>query len=393
MRLLLFATLALCVLGTCRCAGPRPGAPQAATCQRVEPDWGPKGTVAVKAETVASGLDVPWSVAFLPDGDLLVTERPGRVRRIHDGELLSAPLLSVPASNAGGESGLLGLAVDPAFKSSRIIFLYRTLTENGTSTNRVERWKLSEDLASAELDKVMLAGIPAAMFHDGGRLRFGPDGMLYVGTGDARTPDSAQDTASLSGKILRLTVDGMVADGNPIVGNPAWVWGLRNTQGFDWLDERTMVVTDHGPSGDLGRSGQDELNVARAGMNFGWPMVSGCDEQADAVPPLMTFTKASPPGGTAVSHGDLIPEWKGSVLVGTLGSKHLHRYVLSADKTKVESHETYFLGEPSEGGLGRLRDVVIGPDGAPYVTTSNCDGRGECPVEKDRIVRIVPASE
>lgn len=352
-------------------------------CVLVGDGFGPQGATAVKAELVVSGLEVPWGIAFLPGGDLLVTERPGRVRLVRGGVLVPAPVATVPLA-PGGESGLLGIALHPGFAQNRFFFVYATVSAGNGKQNRVERWKLSEDSTSADFDGVVLDGIAAAQFHDGGRLRIGPDGMLYVGTGDAREPDRSQDPRSLNGKLLRVTPEGAVPGDNPTAGSAVYVLGLRNVQGFDWFDESTVVIADHGPSGELGRSGHDEVDVARAGENMGWPTIYGCGRSSGLVPPRLSWHDAVPPGGAAIYRGNAFPEWKGSLLVGVLGSTHLHRVVFDAER-RVSSHEVYL-----QGTLGRIREVITGPDGELYLTTSNCDGRGTCPSDKDRIVKLVP---
>ncbi len=355
-------------------------------CVLVKDGSGPRGSTPVRAELVTSGLEVPWGIAFLPGGELLVTERPGRIRLVRAGVLVPQPVATVPLA-PGGEAGLLGIALHPGFAQNRFFFVYATVRVEGLKQNRVERWKLSDDSLSATFDGVVFGGIGAAQFHDGGRLRIGPDGMLYVGTGDARDPQRAQNPASLNGKVLRLTPEGAVPADNPLRGNPAFVLGLRNVQGFDWLDSSTLVIADHGPSGDLGRSGHDEVNVARAGDNLGWPTSYGCGRSGTMVVPRLTWRDAVPPGGAAIYRGSAFPDWRGSVLIGVLGSRHLHRVVFD-DLRRVALHEVYF-----EGALGRIREVISGPDGELYLATSNCDGRGDCPPDKDRIVKLVPGTQ
>ncbi|WNG40606.1 PQQ-dependent sugar dehydrogenase [Archangium violaceum] len=352
-------------------------------CILVEDDFGPNGTVPITVDVVAEGLEVPWGIAWLPGGDALVTERPGRIRLLRNGTLQPAPVATVKISSTG-ESGLLGIAAHPNFTSTRQFYIYVTTDEGGSTRNRVERWTLSEDHATATFERVIFDGIPGAKYHDGGRIRFGPDGMLYVGTGDAREPDNSQSRDTPSGKLLRLTPDGQVPADNPFPGNPAFLLGVRNTQGFDWKDNDTLYFTDHGPSGDTLRRGHDEVSVVRKGDNLGWPTVYSCESAEGFVTPSLTWDDAAPPGGAAIYTGTAIPEWKGSLLIGTLGSSHLHRVVFSQDNPRqVAQHEVYLRDQ-----WGRLRETIMGPDGHLYVTTSNCDGRGDCEARKDVILRI-----
>jgi len=366
------------------CSGCRKSqAKTAPDCILVEDDFGPNGTVPITVDVVAEGLEVPWGIAWLPGGDALVTERPGRIRLLRNGSLQPAPVATVKISSAG-ESGLLGIAAHPGFASNRQFYIYVTTDEGGSTQNRVERWTLSEDHTTATFDRVIFGGIPAAKYHDGGRIRFGPDGMLYVGTGDSREPDNSQNVDTPSGKLLRLTPEGEVPSDNPFPGKPVFLTGVRNTQGFDWKDRDTLYFTDHGPSGDTLRRGHDELSVVRKGDNLGWPTVYSCESGEGLVTPSLTWEDAAPPGGAAIYTGDAIPEWKGSLLIGTLGSRHLHRVVFSQENpSQVTQHEVYLRNE-----WGRLRETLMGPDGHLYVTTSNCDSRGDCTARKDVILRI-----
>jgi glucose/arabinose dehydrogenase len=386
MRPLLPAVCVLALLSSC--AGCR-SVPRADRCTLVESGHGPPGSAEVRAELVVEGLEIPWSLAFLPGGDLLVTERPGRVRLVQNGALVPDPVATVEV-DPGGEGGLQGLALHPDFAQNRQFFLYFTVQKDGAKVNRLERWILAEDARSAVMDKRLLDDLPGAQFHHGGRIRVGPDRMLYVSVGDAREPDLAQDPASPAGKLLRLTLDGQVPGDNPVAGSAVFLSGLRNSQGFDWLSPERLVVTDHGPSGERLRFGHDRITVASPGDNLGWPETYGCEVKDGFAPPVIAWKDATPPGGSSIYRGDAIPLWRGSLLVGVLGARHLQRVRLDETGTAVAQHEVYFAGDPP-GGLGRLRDVVMGPDGHLYVTTSNCDGRGECPSTKDRILRIVPA--
>lgn len=357
-------------------------------CEFVTEGYGPAGTTALKVETWVSGLEVPWEIAFLPGPGLnaLVPERPGRVRLIRGGVLQTTPVLSLPLPPAG-EGGLLGLAIHPQFSTNRFFYVYYTTTRNGSSINRIERYKLSQDSASAASDRVILDEIGANTFHDGGRLRFGPDGMLYAGTGDAGSRELSQNPASLSGKILRISPDGGIPKDNPTSGNYLFALGLRNPESFDWKDAKTMLIADHGPSGEMG-TGQDEISFARAGFNLGWPRITGCQAQAGLQSPVLSWRGSAPPGGALVPKKSLIPAFDGNLLVamlgvGTSGAQQLHRLVFDSKTNKMTSHEVYF-----KGVYGRLRALVQGPDGAIYLGTSNCDGRNTCPAQKDVILRI-----
>ena len=354
-----------------------------ARCELVESGFGPVGTVDVRAETVVNGLEVPWGLAFLPRGDLLVTERPGRLRLVRSGTLLPTPLATIETGSTS-EGGLLGLALHPEFAANRLFYLYVTTAGARGVSNRVERWRLSDDGTGAERDRIIFDGIAASRFHNGGQLRFGPDEMLYVGTGDARVPSMSQDAQNPNGALLRLTPEGAIPDDNPTPGSPVFLSGIRNTQGWDWPDptDASLVwLTDHGPSGETGRRGHDEVSIARAGDNLGWPTIYGCEEQSAFVTPILTWEEAAPPGGAAIYTGSAIPEWTGDLIIGTLGSRHLHRVVI--ENGQLAQHEGYFAGE-----FGRLREVIMGPDDELYVTTSNCDGRGRCPASGDQILRI-----
>lgn len=379
---------AMCVLVGTMAGCPEPK-PVAATCERVTEGWGPKGSVSFKVEKVATGLTVPWGVVFLPNGGILISERPGRVRLVREGQLDPTPVLEVQVS-AQGEGGLLGLALHPQFRftTNPTFYAYFTVDKEGKAVNRVVRYKLNATGTKATQDKIILDDIPSARFHNGGRLRFGPDGMLYIGTGDARDPNLSQQRESMAGKILRVTPEGEIPVDNPWQGNPAYMIGLRNTQGFDWWKDGYMVVTDHGPSGDLGRSDHDEFTFAKAGSDLGWPTIHRCEAQEGQLTPALTWAKAAPPGGAALYTGDAIPEWKGSLLIGTLGSKHLHRIAFADDgSAAIKLHEVYLEGD-APTGYGRLREVIMGPDKQLYVTTSNCDGRGSCPSDGDYLLRL-----
>lgn len=332
---------------------------------------------AVPVTVVARGLEVPWGIAFAPDGRAFVTERPGRIRLLRAGRLEPDPVATLPVAHAG-EGGLLGVALHPQFPRHPYVYVYYTYAAQGLR-NRIER--LREQGGRLVRDRVILDGIPGARIHDGGRIAFGPDGMLYVGTGDAAERQLAQNPSSLGGKILRLTPDGGVPPDNPFPGSPVYSLGHRNVQGLAWHPStRRLYATEHGPSGELGFA-HDEVNLIRPGGNYGWPEVlcgqGGRPGFIEAIACSGEETWA-PSGATFVSRG----AWAGALLVATLRGAHLRLFTLSEDGTRV-LRATRVLE-----GFGRLRDVVEGPDGALYVLTSNRDGRGFPAPDDDRILRI-----
>ena len=367
---------------------------------------GVAGEVGLHVEVVAEGLEIPWGLAVLPSGDLLVTERPGRVRLIQDGAVVPEPVLEFGVSMPpplygmallGSEGGLLGLLLHPDFADNRQLYVFYNIDDaDGVQIGRIERYALAGDSRSASFDRVILDRLPAGLHHQGGRMRIGPDGMLYVGVG-AYEPDDAQDPDTLAGKLLRMDLEGGIPADNPDPDSYVFASGIRNTQGYDWFDDRHIVMVEHGPSGiELGMPelrGYDEVNVVTAGDNLGWPRVWGCDAQDGLVSPALTWEEPVPPTGATFYRGDLIPEWTGSFLFTTVGlsdtagGRHLHRVVFDNDDPyTVEAHEIYL-----HNAYGRLRTVVSDPQGRLYVMTSNCDNRGECPPEGDVILRIGPA--
>ena len=381
------ATCLLCSFLVLACTEPLPPSERCKK-QDVSTDgFGPVGKIPIKVEVVVKGLTVPWGLGFLPDGSMLISERGGTVRLFRKGTLLEKPVLTLDVAPSS-EGGLLGLALHPRFSTNRWFYLYYTAKDdNGETWNRVIRATLAKNYESAASTKTILDKIPSAIFHNGGRLRFGPDDKLYIGTGDARKPELSQDRTNTAGKLLRINEDGSIPADNPFEGSSVFLWGIRNTQGFDWVDKDTLIVTDHGPSGDTGRVAHDEVTLAQKGANLGWPTIYACESKEKLLSPIITWTTAVPPGGAALYTGDAIPEWKGSLLIGSLRSKHLHRVEFDRQTNKLTSHEVYLKGDVPKG-YGRLREVIMGPDGHLYVTTSNCDGRGLCGKDKDLVLKI-----
>ena len=335
----------------------------------------------VRVETVAENLSVPWSIDWTPDGTVLFTERNGHLRIIQDGELLREPLLSFDVG--GVEGGMLGVAVDPDHSENNFVYLYFTQNEFLSTSNNLVRYHLSDGILTE--DKVLIEGIPGGPFHDGGRIQFGPDGKLYVTTGDAGNTSLSQDLNSLGGKILRINSDGTVPEDNPWQSSPVYSIGHRNPQGLDWDVAGNLVTTEHGPSGLRG-VGHDEINLIVPGANYGWPDIIG-DERMDGMtnPLLHTGDDAWAPSGSEFYDGDKMQQWVGKYFVATLRGSHLHMIEFDLEDNSVISHENLFQDE-----FGRIRDVQTGPDGFLYLLTSNQDGRGSPKTNDDKILRIVP---
>lgn len=335
----------------------------------------------VRVETVAENLEVPWSVAWTPDGTMLFTERTGHLRVIQEGVLQDEPILTLDVG--GVEGGLLGVAVDPNYSENNHVYLYFTYNEFISSANKVVRYVYADGKISE--DRVIVEGIPGGPFHDGGRIKFGPDGKLYITTGDAGLPEISQDMDSLGGKILRVNSDGTIPQDNPFEGSAVYSVGHRNPQGLDWDKAGNLVITEHGPSGWMG-SAHDEINLIVPGANYGWPKVIGDDTLEGLTSPVLhTGNETWAPSGAAFYNSEAIPEWSGKYFVATLRGSHLHMIDFDLEGGTVHSHQKLFDGE-----FGRLRDVAVGPDGSLYVLTSNRDGRGAPQENDDRILRISP---
>jgi glucose/arabinose dehydrogenase len=334
----------------------------------------PAGAQGVRVSTVARGLEIPWELAFLPDGRALVTERPGRVRIISRAwRLRSRPLARVTVS-ASGEGGLLGLALDPAFARNRFVYLYFTRA----GSMRLERWRLARHRLVRQ--QSLVDGILAGSIHDSGRIAFGPDRRLYVSTGDAGEPQLAQDPSSLNGKFFALAPAQYRGDG-PV--RPEIVSsGHRNAQGFDWEPGTgRLISTEHGPTGFDGPEGWDEVNVIVPGANYGWPDVFGADQRPFTQPLLVYREPLAPSGATFVTRPG--SRWTGDFLFACLRGEQLRRVAFDGDRVVADEPLLHYRH-------GRLRTVVEGPRGDLYVLTSNRDGRGRVRRGDDRILRIAP---
>jgi len=335
----------------------------------------------VKVETVADNLTIPWSIDWLPDGTILFTERNGNLRIIQHGILLDESLLSL--SVGGIEGGMLGVTVDPNYSENNYIYLYYTYNELLTTKNKLVRYQFSDGVLAE--DKILIDGIPGGPFHDGGRIQFGPDGKLYVTTGEAGLPNLSQDLNSLGGKILRINSDGTIPHDNPWDNSPVYSIGHRNPQGIDWDETGNLFATEHGPSGWRGVA-HDEINKIVAGANYGWPDIIGDEEKEGLVNPILHSGEDTwAPSGAEFYESNKIPQWEGKYFVATLRGSHLHMIEFDSENNLVKSHEKLFQDE-----FGRLRDVQTGPDGFLYILTSNQDGRGTPKTNDDKILKIVP---
>ncbi|WP_433204441.1 PQQ-dependent sugar dehydrogenase [Nocardia sp. CA-107356] len=309
-------------------------------------------------QEIVRGIDVPWGLAFLPDGDALVAERDtGRILRVRSGH---APeqVYRVPGVVARGEGGLLGLAVAPDYAETRYVYAYFTAADD----NRIVRFRLDGQ------PEVIFDGIAKAGNHNGGRIAFGPDGMLYAGTGDAAQGNRSQDPASPNGKILRLTPDGAPAPGNPTPGSPVYSLGHRNVQGLAWDRAGRLFAAE------FGQNTFDEINLIEPGRNYGWPAVEGMGgtDRGFTDPQVIWKPADASPSGIAIS-GDTL--YVAALRGERLWTVPLHDGTLGAPQAHVRD-------------LGRLRTVVVAPDGALWLTTSNTDGRGDVRAGDDRIIRF-----
>jgi aldose sugar dehydrogenase len=362
--------------------------------------FAPTDAKSFKVETVTEGLEVPWSIEFLPDRfsepeatpTMLVTERPGRLRMIRGGKLDPNPIAGLPTITARGEGGLMDLALHPKFSQNRWLYLAYTIEGNGgLLQTRVSRFRLTDKGLTEKLD--IFPGIPgtAGNTHFGSRLAFGQDGKLYITLGERGEPKRAQDLKNLNGKTLRLNDNGTVPKDNPYVGRSdarpeIFSFGHRNAQGIA-IQPKTGAIfqTEHGPSGYDGRQGGDEVNVVEAGKNYGWPNISYNRQAPGQLPPLLLYQEAISPAGATFYTGKSFPKWQGNFFFANLRGRMLIRVAL--DGIKVVGQEQLLQQQ-----YGRLRDVKPGPDGFLYITTSDNDGYGDGRAGGDRIIRLVPNS-
>lgn len=312
-------------------------------------------------EVIAENLNIPWELVFLPSGDILITERRGRVININTGQSYQ-----IEGVNHTGEGGLLGMALHPNFSENNYLYLYFTSQQD----NRIERYRLVGD----ELirDKLIFFGIPLDRFHNGGRIAFGPDGYLYVTTGDALDTPLAQNLDSLAGKILRLDAEGNIPETNPNQ-TAVYSYGHRNPQGIVWDNQGRLWATEHGPTS------LDEVNLIEAGKNYGWPDISGDEIAEDKEAPFLHsgygYTWA--PSGLAY--------WDNSLFFAGLRGQAI--YEVKLNNPAGENLLMHFSED-----FGRIRNIRLGPDNMFYILTNNTDGRGTPRAGDDKLIKINPQS-
>ncbi len=331
-------------------------------------------------ELVVKGLERPWGMAFLPNGDMLVTERPGRLRLVSGGALDPAPIGGVPEVFVKGQGGLLDVALDPAFEENRLVYLsYAGIDDNRRSATHVARGRL-EDGKLTDVQVIFRSNTASnSSVHWGSRLAFDPAGDLYVTVGERGQGDNAQNLARHGGSVIRIRPDGRVPDDNPFVGRSdalpeIYSYGHRNPQGLAVHPETGRVwAQEHGPRGG------DEVNLIEAGANYGWPEISwGINYNGEPVgtglrrlegmtQPVYYWDPSIAPSGMAFYDGEAFPEWRGDLLVGALKYRLLVRLEMAGGRVVAEERLI-------EGMIGRIRDVKVGPDGLVYVLTDEVDG-------------------
>jgi aldose sugar dehydrogenase len=321
------------------------------------------------AENVATNLQIPWEVVFLPGGEMMISERLGTLR-IFGEESFS---IEVPEVEHIGEGGLLGIAIHPNFAENRWIYVYQTTRSNGEIVNIVSRYVLGQGEIVER--HIVISDIPGSNNHNGGRIAFGPDGFLYITTGDAGKPQEAQDTNSLAGKILRLRDDGRIPEDNPF-GNAVYTFGHRNPQGLAWDSQGRLWSTEHGRSGL--ESGFDELNLIEKGKNYGWPVIEGDESEEGMESPIIHSgaQETWAPAGAVFFSGRIF-------FVGLRGEA-LYEVVLDEQGVTGEIMAHF------ENEFGRLRDVAVDTEGNLHIATSNRDGRGTPGLNDDRIIKVMP---
>ncbi len=320
-------------------------------------------------EITAEGLEAPRSIDVAEDGRIFFTEQHGSIRVVDEnGTLLEEPVGDIKVENLR-EAGLLGLTLHPNFTQNHLFYIYYTYSNFTGLFNRV---LMLEENENRIIDsRTILDGIPGSEFRDGGRIKFGPDGKLYVSTGDASIPELSQDLNSLAGKILRINEDGTIPQDNPFSNSFVYAYGFRNVQGLAWDPEKGQLYAS-----DQGEASNDEINLVSAGKNYGWPNVQ-CNGGTESTPPLLCFNPSLEPSGITFASSNKLG-YNNHLIVATLKGSLLREIDL-----KTSSQNTILVG------YGRLADVVKSRDGSIFVLTSNTDGRGLPQQGDDKILRLL----
>lgn len=316
----------------------------------------------VAVDSKITQLNVPWAIDFLTSDEIIATERSGKILFINL-KNKSVERISINEVVGAGEGGLLGITRHPNFDKNRWIYVYYTYLKSLTYFNKVVRFEVDHHHFINPV--VILDRIPASWIHDGGQIKFGPDGFLYITTGDANQPNDAQDLNSLAGKILRVKEDGSVPSTNPFLNSPVFSYGHRNPQGIAWDSQGNLWETEHGSSA------RDEINLIQSGKNYGWPIIQGNEKKEGMISPILqSGTETWAPSGADIKNDKLY--------FAGLRGQSLYEFDL-----KIHQLKKYFFHE-----FGRLRSVKLGPDGKLYVTTSNRDGRGRFHEGDDFLLQI-----
>ncbi|MFP4514970.1 MAG: PQQ-dependent sugar dehydrogenase [Parcubacteria group bacterium] len=315
---------------------------------------------------VANNLETPWSIVKLPNGSFLLTEREGQIRLI-EANGNSEVIEVIDEARESGEGGLLGMTLHPQFEDNNLIYLYYTYqNEEAETINKVIRANYVDN-SFTEIETI-IDNIPGALYHNGGRIKFGPDNNLYITTGDAQTPAEAQDTEFLGGKILRLNENGDIVTDNPF-DNEVYSYGHRNPQGITWDNEGNLWATEHG------RSATDELNLIRKGANYGWPIIVGSEEREGMKTPIIHsgVNETWAPSGAAYYNNNIF-------FVGLRGNTLYQANIEDIDNINIIKH--------FENEFGRLRDVIVTDNGILYFISNNTDGRGDPAENDDKLYRL-----
>ncbi|MFZ4544488.1 MAG: PQQ-dependent sugar dehydrogenase [Saprospiraceae bacterium] len=346
----------------------------------------------LKTRTVAKNLDTPWEILWGPDDHIWLTERLGKISRVNVASGTVSEVIQISEAKEVGEGGLLGLVLDPDFKTNSYFYVaYNYFATGNDYRERIVRFTFNVASGKAGEPFILLDNIDGANNHNGCRMTISKDKKLFLTTGDAQITSTSQNLNSINGKILRINLDGSIPNDNPKVGSPIWSWGHRNAQGLVFSpDGNILYSSEHGANSD------DEINMISKGRNYGWPKVEGfCDnalettfcKDSNVVEPLFAWTPTLGVAGIDLYDKNLITDWKNSLLVTSLKGSRVSQLQLSSDGKKILKATDYFLNN-----FGRLRDVCVSPDGKVYIAVSNKDGRGAPKSEDDKIIEIFPAS-